>query len=157
MKIQNFTAKEALGKIMKYCAYQERCHKEVKEKLLSYGLSLDDSDEIMIQLIQENFLNEERFTRSFIRGKFRIKKWGRIKIRHALRQKNIPDKLIVMSMNEINETDYLKSIKVLFNKKKTELGSIKTPANVKKLTNYLIQKGYEADLIWNQVRKSRKS
>ena len=92
----------ARDKIQAYCAYQERCHLEVEKKLKSWGLIPDAVDMIVVQLMQQNFLNEERFARSFARGKFRIKKWGRIKIKLELKKKSIYAKCIEYAMEEID-------------------------------------------------------
>ena len=96
---------EALAKIQRYCAYQVRCHQEVRTRLLDMGVYADWLEEIIVQLIEENFLNEERFARSFARGKFRIKQWGRNRIRQELKKRNISAYCIRMAMEEIEEQD----------------------------------------------------
>ena len=88
---QQYTPKEAKVKIAKFCAYQERCHQEVRDKLFSFGLLPNDVEEIIFELIQEDFINEERFTKAFVRGKFNYKKWGRIKITQELKRRKISD------------------------------------------------------------------
>lgn len=110
-------------------------------------------DLIMIELIQQNFLNEERFARSFARGKFNQKKWGKMKIRQALRQKRVPEKLIELGLTEIDEAMYLETLEELFLKKSDELvherDSFKKQA---KIRNYLLQKGFESELIYGLFR-----
>ena len=91
---------EALAKMQRYCAYQERCHEEVRSKLLNMGVYSDWREEIIVQLIEENFLNEERFARSFARGKFRIKQWGRNRIRQELKKRKISDYCVRKAMEE---------------------------------------------------------
>ena len=97
----------ARQKIQAYCAYQERCHQEVTKKLKSWGLIPDAIDLLITELMQANFLNEERYSRAFARGKFRIKKWGKVKIRSALKSKNIFQKCIDLAMEEIDDEAYL--------------------------------------------------
>ena len=106
MHSQNFTPQQALPKIKQFCAYQERCHSEIKEKLYGYGLSLNDAEEIISKLVEENFLNEERFAIHFAGGKFRIKQWGRIKIKYELKKKNVSDYCIKKALAAINMSDY---------------------------------------------------
>ena len=91
MQQQSFTPQQALQKIKHYCAYQERCHSEVKEKLYGVGLRKNEVDEIISTLIEENYLNEERFAIQFAGGHFRIKNWGRVKIKYELKQKQVSD------------------------------------------------------------------
>ena len=91
MALQNFTPEQAIPKIKQYCAYQERCHAEVKDKLYSFGLHRKDVDEIIVLLIGENYLNEERFAIHYAGGKFRINHWGKNKIKQALKQKRVSD------------------------------------------------------------------
>ena len=139
---------QALQKLKHYCSYQERCHAEVKEKLYSLGLFKKDVELVISQLIEENYLNEERFAQLFARGKFRMKQWGRIKIKHELKQKRISEYCIKKALKEIDETDYQKTLKKLT---ETKWKSLKSERNVfvkkNKTMNYLLQKGYEPTLI----------
>ncbi len=98
---------EALQKLQRYCAYQDRCHSEVRSKLLDLGIYGDELEEIIAELITDNFLNEERFARSYARGKFNIKKWGRHRIKQELKRRQITDYCLRKAMEEIEETDYL--------------------------------------------------
>ena len=144
-----YTSKdEALQKAKQYCAYQERCHNEVKEKLYSFGLYKKDVDELLSELISNNYLNEERFAMLFAGGKFRIKQWGRIKIKYALKQKQISDYCIKKALAAIGETDYRKTLQKLFEQK---LKTLKSEKNIfikkRKLQDYLIQKGFETELV----------
>jgi len=109
--------KEALLKAQKYCAYQERCQQEVREKLYEWGISPDMLENTIAELISENFINEERFARVFAGGKFRIKKWGRIKIEGKLKSKNISEYCIKKGLEEIDEEDYQKTLRVVMEKK----------------------------------------
>ena len=110
MSFQNFTPQQSIPKIKQYCAYQERCHAEVRDKLYSFGLYKKDAEFIISQLISENYLNEERFAILYAGGKFRIKQWGRVKIKHALRQKQVSEYSIKKALKEISESDYKKTL-----------------------------------------------
>ena len=112
---------DALTRLQRYCAYQDRCHQEVRNKLLELGIFGDDLEEIIYDLIQENFLNEERYARSFARGKFRIKKWGRNRIRQELKMRNISDYCLRKAMTEIEENQYLNVLREVLRKKDNSL------------------------------------
>ena len=148
MNKQYFSKEEALQKAKHYCAYQERCHSEVKDKLYSFGMYKKEVDELLSNLIEENYLNEERFAIQYAGGKFRIKQWGRIKIKYALKQKQVSEYCIKKALAAISETDYKKTLQKLFDQK---LKTLKTEKNIfikkRKLQDHLIQKGFEADLI----------
>ena len=139
---------QALPKIKQYCTYQERCHAEVKEKLYSFGLYKKDVEQLMSQLIEENYLNEERFAIQYAGGKFRMNQWGRIKIKYALKQKQVSDYCIKKALKEINETDYKKTLQKLAEQK---LKTLKAEKNIfskkKKVQDYLLQKGYEGSWV----------
>ena len=145
MKIYDLhTARE---KIQAYCAYQERCHMEVTIKLKSWGLIQEAIDLLIVELIQYNFLNEERYARSFARGKFRIKKWGKIKIRTALKKRDVYFKCIDLAMLEIDDKTYLNTLKELLQKKNDILKETNLYKRKMKLISYLVNRGYEYDLI----------
>lgn len=148
-----FTVSEIRDKLAKYCAYQDRCHWEVENKLNEFHLIPEGRDEIIIYLIQNNFLNEERFTKSFVRGKFNQKNWGKIKIKSELKKRKIPSKLIDIALKEINSEDYFSRLEELFEKKKETLKSERESFKKKaKIRSYLLQKGYESDLILELLR-----
>lgn len=141
------TKEQALQKIKHYCGYQERCHSEVKEKLYSYGLWKKDVETLISQLIEENYLNEERFAELFAGGKFRMKQWGRVKIKYELKQKQISEYCIKKGLKEINEDDYQKTLRKLASAKWKTLKSERNIfARKTKTMNYLLQKGYEASM-----------
>ena len=145
MKIYDLhTARE---KIQAYCAYQERCHMEVKMKLKSWGLIQEAIDLLILELIEFNFLDEERYARSFARGKFRIKKWGKIKIRTALKKRDVYFKCIDLAMLEIDDKTYLNTLKELLQKKNDILKETNLYKRKMKLISYLVTRGYEYDLI----------
>jgi regulatory protein len=139
---------QALPKIKHYCAYQERCHSEVKEKLYSYGLYKNDVEPLMAQLVEENYLNEERFAIQYAGGKFRMNQWGKVKIKYALRQKQVSDYCIKKALNSISESDYKKTLHKLAEQK---LKTLKSEKNIfvrkRKLNDYLMGKGYEGELV----------
>lgn len=148
MQKQSFTPDQALQKIKHYCAYQERCHSEVKEKLYGYGLNRKEVDEILSSLIQENYLNEERFAIQYAGGKFRIKQWGRGKIRYELKKKLVSDYCIRKALSSIDEEDYNRILNKLFDLKKRALRSEKNIfIKRKKIQDHLLQKGFEAELV----------
>lgn len=142
-----------LKAIQRYCAYQERCHSEVRNKLLELGFRGPDLEEAIASLIADDFLNEERFARSYTRGKFRIKHWGRRKIVQELKKKKVSEYCIRKGLLEINEEDYFDILKSLSEKKEAELGSEKNIwIRKQKVQRYLLQKGYEPDLVSELLR-----
>jgi regulatory protein len=150
---KKFSPKEATQKIYAYCAYQERAHQEVKAKLFEYGLYSSEVDEILSHLITEGFLNEERFAKAFAGGKFRIKNWGRIRIIHELEAKGLTQNCIRAGVKEINEDDYLQTLKTTLVKKSKQLKDEESFAKRDKLAKYAIQKGFESELVWKFVRE----
>lgn len=137
----------AREKIQAYCAYQERCHQEVTRKLKSWGLISEAIELLISELRQFNFLNEERYARSFSRGKFRIKKWGRKKIRAELKKREVYDKCIDFAMEEIDDKAYFETLKEVLQKKNEHEKESDSYRRKAKLTRYLVSRGYEYDLI----------
>ncbi len=145
---KTYTVKEATLKLAQYCAYRDRSHKEVEEKLKEMRMIPAACEQIIIKLMQEDFLNEERFARSFVRGKFRIKKWGRIKIKQELKNREISAPLIKIALREIEEKEYLNTLYMLAEKKASLLKEEDPFKKRKKLANFLLQKGYESSLVY---------
>ena len=142
-----FSRQQAKVKAESYCAYQERSQFEIRNKLYEWGLHQRDVEEIISELIELNFLNEERFALAYSLGKFRIKGWGKIKIRQGLKLKRIPDKLIIKSLKSIEYDDYLMMLKKILQKKSNTI-SEKDPFKKRYiLTRFASSKGYESDLI----------
>lgn len=141
------TPSQALKKLQHFCSYQDRCHTEVKEKLRQLGLRGDEADQIMATLITEDYLNEERFAKSFARGKFRMKKWGRGKITQALRFKGISVYCIRKGLEEIDDDDYREALFRLASDKYNILKGEQYLRRRYKTTQYLLGKGYEPELI----------
>lgn len=134
---------EIKEKLVNYCVYQDRCHQEVEQKMREFVLIPEAKDEILLYLIKENYLNEERFTRSYIRGKFYMKSWGRNKIRLHLKQKGISDKLISKCMDEIDDTDYAETVKKIWNKYYSQQKGLKEYQKRTKTIRYMLSRGFE--------------
>ncbi len=149
---KKYSPTESLARIQRYCAYQERSHKEVKNKLFDYGLYSTQVDEIISQLITDGFLNEERFAKAYAGGKFRIKKWGRVKIKHELKALGLTKNCIQRGLNEIESADYSKTLKALIKKKASESKESNPFKKRDKIARFVIGKGYEAELVWEYVR-----
>src|SRR5258705_1416789 len=121
MNGQKLTPQQAYQKIKQYCAYQERCHSEVRGKLYSYSLTGPEAGKAISKLVEENYLNEERFAVQFAGGKFRIKQWGRVKIKYELKQKRVSEYNIKIGIKEIEEEEYIKTLQKLTEKKWTSI------------------------------------
>lgn len=138
----------ALQKIKHYCAYQERCHAEVRDKLYSFGLHKNEVEQLLTQLIEENFLNEERFSVAYAGGKFRMKQWGKEKIKYALKQKKVSDYNIRKALASISNADYRKTFISVAGKK---LKTLRSEKNIfikkQKIKTFLQQKGFEIKVI----------
>ena len=153
MKTQkSYTVDEALRAMENFCAFQERCHKEVEQKLYDLKMIPEAKEKIILHLMQHNFLNEERFSKAFVRGKFSIKKWGRIKIIRDLKFKNISPYNIKTALKEINEDDYLKSLNSIAAKKTPLIKESNLFKKRNKLSTFLISKGYESSLVFEVVK-----
>lgn len=144
---KKLTREQALVKIRHYCAYQERCHAEVKDKLFGYGLYGSQVDELISTLIEDNYLNEERFAIVFAGGKFRMKQWGKKRIEYELKQKKISSYCIHKALKQISDEDYLHTAGKLIEQKRDSLEGLNKFEMNKKLRDYLVQKGFEFELI----------
>ena len=144
---------EALKKLQRYCAYQDRCHKEVRTKLLDLGVYGHDLEEVIVALIEDNFLNEERYAKSFVRGKLRMKHWGKNKILRELKMKNISAYCIKKGMEEIEEEEYHQILENLVEKKDRLTKEPDRFKKRKKLADYAIRRGFEPALVWNMVKR----
>ena len=141
------TKEQVLQKLKHYCGYQERCHREVKEKLYNLGVWKKEHDEIMATLIEEGYLNEERFAIAFAGGRFRMKQWGRVKIKYELKQKQVSDYSIRKALKQINEEEYMTTLKKLAEEKHASLKDEQYLVREKKTMDYLLQKGFEPELL----------
>ncbi len=140
--------KEALRKAAMFCAYQERTQQEVRDRLKEWGVFGDDAEEVIAELIQQNYLNEERFAKAFAGGKFRVKGWGRRKIKQHLQQRGISGYNLDQAMNEIAATDYRHTLTELLDKKRQSLRDSNPLVIRQKLVRYALSKGYESELIF---------
>jgi regulatory protein len=145
--------KVALKKAEHYCAYQERSQQEVRDKLYEWGLWTDAVENIISLLISDNFLNEERFAKAYVKGKFSQKGWGRIKIKQGLKLKRVPDVFIKKALNAINGDEYLLMLDKVLKKKAKLLNEKDHYKRRYKLQQYALSRGYEGDLIGDVLRE----
>lgn len=156
MLYNKLTKEQALQKLRHFCGYQERCHSEVKEKLYNLGVFKKDHDEIVAALIEEKYLNEERFAIAFAGGKFRLKQWGRVKIEYELKQKQVSSYSIKKALKQIDEEVYLRVLNKLAEEKYVALKDKQFLVRKKKTMNYLAGKGFEMELVREVVEKNIK-
>ncbi|MFD2726517.1 regulatory protein RecX [Hyunsoonleella rubra] len=147
-----YTVQEATRKLEHYCAYQERCHQEVRKKLESMHMIPEAIDVIIVHLLEHNFLNEERFAKTFVRGKFRIKAWGRRRLTYELRQKDISKVNINQALAEIEETEYIEVFNGLAEKKANSITGISKHKKRRKLIDYLLYRGWETHLVYEKAK-----
>lgn len=145
--------KSILIKAASFCAYQERTQQEVRERLKKWQVFGDEAEEIISELISQNYINEERFAKSFAGGKFRIKNWGNVKIKQELKRRGLTDYTINSGMNEIDPDDYQEELKQLIEKKYEMVAKTETDRwKIKqKVVRYAISKGFESELVWRIV------
>ncbi len=144
--------KAALLKAEHYCAYQERAQQEIRNKLYDWGLHAPDVEGIISELISTNFLNEERFARAYVSGKFNIKRWGKLKIKQGLKLRKVPDKMIMKALNSIDYDDYLKVVQEAAEKKLRTITEKDPYKRKHKLMSYLMGKGFESDVILSVLK-----
>lgn len=150
---KSYTVDEATKLLENYCAYQERCHKEVEQKLYDLNMIPAAKEKILLHLMQHNFLNEERYAKAYVRGKLSIKKWGKIKIASELKFKNISSYNIKQALNDIDENAYLKNLQQLAEKKLPLIKESNAFKKRNKLSTFLISKGYEPNLVFELAKK----
>ncbi|MBO9582793.1 MAG: RecX family transcriptional regulator [Flavobacterium sp.] len=148
-----FTLKEALQKLEHFCAYQERCHDEVVDKLYSLKMTRDEIDSIVVQLIEGNFLNETRFACSFARGKHRIKHWGKIRITSELKARNISSTNITLALKEISAEEYFETFENLAERCWNSISENNLLKKRKKFCDYMLRRGYESNLVYEKVKQ----
>ena len=152
MSQQVYTISQALDKAMKYCAYQERCQKEVRLKLTSFQLSSDQKEQVITELIQQNFLNEERFSEAYARGKFRMNGWGKQKIILALKQKDISEYCIKKGLKQIDGKEYISTLNQILEKTFFKFNGLQDYQRAAKTAQYAISRGFEAELVWFHLK-----
>ncbi len=148
---KTYTLEDAIKKAEHYCAYQERCHKEVREKLKTWHMIPEAIDVIMVHLLTENFLNEARFAEAYVRGKLRIKKWGRRRLTMELQRKEIHKTTIKMALSKIDTDEYLDIFNTLAEKKADSIQGSNVYKNKKKLIDYLLYRGWESHLVYDKA------
>ncbi len=148
-----YTLKEATKKLESYCTYQNRCHKEVVTKLRDMHMISEAIDQIVTHLIQEDYLNEERFSKGFAQGKFRIKKWGRNRITNELKLRAISKYNIKTALNEIDQDDYLETLNILAKKRLDAIKETNIQKRKRKLADYLLYRGWESHLVYSKVKE----
>lgn len=151
--VKTFTVDEAKKKLEHYCAYQERCHQEVQQKLKSMNMIPEASDVIIVHLLQHNFLNEERFAKTFVRGKFNIKKWGKYRLTRELKRKDISKYNVNEALKEIKDEEYVEVFNDLAEKKALLIKEKNIYKKKKKLTDYLLYRGWESYLVYDKVNE----
>lgn len=155
--ISIFTIKEAILKLEHFCAYQERCHADVISKLHSLKMTPDEIDSVVVQLIENNFLNETRFACSFARGKHRIKQWGKIRITNELKMKQISSTNITLALKEISSEEYEETFIQLSEKCWNNIQEKNVLKKRKKFCDYMLRRGYESFLVYDKVTQLEKN
>ena len=151
--LNTLTLQQIKSKLEYYCAYQERCYKEVEEKLYSFRLSTSEKEQLLIYLIENNFINEERFAQSFVRGKHNYKFWGKNRIVNELKFRNISSRIITIALKEIPAATYLENFQPLAEKHWNNITERKVPKKNKKFVDFLLRKGYETSLIYEKLKE----
>lgn len=149
------TPSQALLKAASFCAYQERSHFEVTQRLADWGVFGIEAQEILLQLIEQNYLNEERFAIAFAGGKFRVKQWGRVKIRLELKQHKVSDYCINKALCEIDDEVYLQTLQDELEKKWHQTKDTNLLSKRAKVARYLISRGFEQELIWDELKNKK--
>ena len=153
MNNRDLTTKEIERKLQYYCSYQDRCHKEVVSKLKTFNINIQNSNQIISNLIRDGYLNESRFSKSFVRGKFNFKNWGKIRISNELKRRNISSYNINHGLKEIDEKDYEQKLEELFTKKLSSLSKLTSVEKKKKIISYLLYRGWESNLIYSKINE----
>ena len=143
----------AIERLKKYCSVQDRCQQDIIKKIKHWGLTKNSQDHILEILIQESYIDELRYAKSFCRGKFNIKKWGRNKIKYELKNKNISNNCILEGLNEIDEFSYLETMEKIYKKKKENILEKNIFIKNNKIASFLINKGYESNLVWDRIKQ----
>ena len=152
---KSYTVDEATRLLEQYCAYQERSHREVEQKLKSLKMIPEAREKIVLHLMHANFLNEERYAKACVRGKFSIKKWGRRKIVNELKFKGVSDYNIKTGLTEIDQDDYLRTLEEIALNKAPTIKATNDFQKKQKLQTYLIQRGFEPELVYQVTNKDK--
>jgi len=149
---KRLTKEQALQKLRFYCRYQQRCQSELKEKLFELGINKKDHDELLAELIRENCVSDEKFAVAFVSGRFKMKQWGRRKIQKGLKEKRVSEEIAQRALQQINKKEYTAILNKLAKERYAFLKNEQYLVRKKKTMNYLIQKGYEVDLIKDAIK-----
>ena len=152
-KSHTYTVNEALQKLQNYCAYQERCHSEVQQKLKDMNMIPEAIDQIIVSLINDNYLNETRFAQTFVRGKFRIKKWGKHRLTLELKKKGISKFNIKKAIGEIEDSEYITVFNNLAKKRSLQIKETNKTKKKRKLADYLLYRGWESHLVYEKLKE----
>jgi regulatory protein len=153
MNNKDLTTKQIESKLQYYCSYQDRCHKEVIEKLKTFNIKSNESNEIISNLIKDNYLNESRFSENFVRGKFKIKNWGKVRIVRELKQRNISRYNINLGLKKIDSQEYQNKLDEIFKNKLSSLENLNKTIKKKKIISYLLYRGWESNLIYSKINE----
>jgi regulatory protein len=153
----DFSVEQVIQKIEHYCAYQDRCHEEVTQKLRSLKMNSEEIDRIIAHLIHDNFLNEERFAKSFARGKHRIKHWGKIRITNELKCRGINQTLINIALKEISPEEYYDTFENLANRNWESIQETNSLKKRKKFCDYMLRRGFESNLVYEKLKELESS
>ena len=151
MNKEIISKEKAFQKAESFCTYQERSQQEVRDKIYSWGFHKNEVEDILSSLITSGFLKEERFAFAYTSGKFRMKKWGRNKIREGLRGKKVSEPLINKALSEIDEREYMKVLKEVINSRTKNVDEKNLLKKIFKITSYAISRGFEAELVWETI------
>lgn len=150
-----YNIKVAIERLKKFCSIQDRCQQDVVNKMKNWGLSQNSQDHILEILIQENYIDELRYAKSFCKGKFNIKKWGKNKIKYELKNKNISKNCIAEGLNEIDDYSYLNTLEKIYKKKKDNTIEKNIYVKNNKIARFLISKGFESNLVWGKIKEKK--
>ena len=153
---KTYTLEEAKRALENYCVYQERCHKEVREKLIKMRMIPDAIDLIIVHLLEHDFLNETRFAKVFVSGKFRIKKWGKQRLKQELKIRNVSRYNIDLALKEISDADYLETFHELADKKIRNTNETNVLKKKKKVADFLFYRGWESHLVYEKINTLKK-
>ena len=149
-----YTHEQALEALQHYCAYQDRCHKEAREKLYELGYYGDETELVIVDLIKEKYLDEERFARSYARGKFKMKRWGRYKIRDGLKKRQLSAYCIKKGLSEIDEGEYYTTMcNELLRRNEAEKAGQHPYLRRRALADYMFKRGYESGMVWEAINE----
>ncbi len=146
--------KSFLQKAAGFCAYQERTQKEVRDRLEEWGICGDEAEEMIVWLIENNYLNEERFAKAFAGGKFRMNHWGKVRIKQEMRYRGLTENCIKIGLTEISDDDYIATINKIILKKADKTDTENPYLRKHKLARYIIGKGFEQDLVWQLIQNA---